>query len=126
MCLILEIRGDALTAPEAMRIAALSEVLWAGPDAPPYVTVGHGCDMLAEDADWDAASWEMSTEGRDILRDALRLVFGEIAGPLTFTAMWWEGADAPPVPMQAVTREELVALVDANAIGTQSGYDVRA
>ena len=121
---MVEIRGDALTTPEAKRIAARNELLSAS-DRAPRLTVD-ACDLLTEDADWDAATWDMSTEGRAALHDALRLVFDEVSGPVALTALWWEGTHAPRVPMQPVARQEFLALVNANAISARSGYDVRA
>lgn len=124
MCLMLEIRGDVLTAPEAKRIAARTGLLSAS-NRPPRLTLD-ACDLLTEDADWDAATWDMSAEGRAALHDALRLVFEHVSGPLSVTALWWEGTRAPRVPMGPLSRGELLSRVAANAISTREGYSVSA
>ena len=124
MCSIVEIRADALAPSEAKRIAARSEFLSVFDRALDFSL--HGCDLLSDDADWDARTWDMSAEAKAALHDALRVLFDEYSGQVTLTALWWEGADASPVPMQAVTREEVLSLVDANAISTESGFEVSA
>lgn len=122
MCMIVEITGNGMTASEARRIAALNTLLGSADD-PPVLSI-HGCDLLSEDADWDADTWDMSAEGKAVLRDALTLVMTEVPGPLGLTALWWEGPTAPPVPTKEVGRAELLELVDSGSISTHFGYRV--
>lgn len=122
MCMIIEITGNGMTASEARRIAALSTLLGSDDD-PPVLSI-HGCDLLSEDADWDADTWDMSAEGKAVLRDALTLVMTEVPGPLDLAALWYEGPDAPNVPVEAVNRDELLELVASGCISTHSGYRV--
>jgi len=121
MCVVIELSAESLTADEANRVASLSSVLSPLTD-PPALAI-HGCDLLSDDADWDAETWDMSSEGKAVLRDALTLVLGAVSGNVSMTALWHEG-ERPTVPMQAVTQSEMLELVAAGGVSARSGYRI--
>lgn len=120
--MIIDVRGEGLTASATRRIMRRTSVL-SSRDNPPALVM-HGCDLLSQDADWDAETWDMSVEGKAALRAALAVVLEEVSGPLDITALWHEGSDPPVVPMKSVTRTELLDTVGIGAVSAQAGYRV--
>lgn len=121
MCVVIELSAESLTADEANRVASLSSVLSPLTD-PPALAI-HGCDLLSDDADWDGETWDMSSEGKAVLRDALTLVLGAVSSNVSMTALWHEG-ERPTVPMQAVAQPEMLELVAAGGVSAGSGYRI--
>ena len=81
----------------------------------------HGCELLAEDADWDAATWSMTEDGRRRLSDALVRLFEQTAGDVRFAAIF----DGDRVEMEEVIgRRELLRIAAAGELGTKTQYVV--
>jgi hypothetical protein len=129
MCLTLTVRvpeaaRDALAAAVATLPASAVSVAppptgaharrwpWSRPVAP-EARAGCACDLLADDADWNAPTWAMHATGRA----ALAATLGALAGvaPGAVVEVLWAG-DAVEREM-AVTPAELVELAQASALG---------
>ena len=93
--------------------------LWS-PDAILYFPDVHG--LLTDDADWNAATWDMDREGLESLATTLEWLFAELPGELTFEATWADQAEEE----KGVTRAGLLAIVRASEIATKTRYRVSA
>ncbi len=81
----------------------------------------HACDLLSDEADWNAPSWAMSEDGRGRLSGGLARLFAEMPGELTVAALW----DGDRADMDtSISRDELLSLISANALGTKTRYVV--
>jgi hypothetical protein len=83
----------------------------------------HGCELLTDDADWGAATWDMTRQGRQQLADAFDALFAAYAGQVAIEALW-EGDKA--TTQEALSREQLLAKVRENEVGTKTRYLVRS
>jgi len=81
----------------------------------------HGCDLLAEDADWDAPTWAMTPEAIDELALAWRAVFAEAPDVVTVAAIWSDDAVRAEA---ALTRNEFLDLSATGRIGTHTRYTI--
>lgn len=121
MCLLVDIEAEAMDSATASSLARRHAILHPG-ERGQRLSV-HGCDLLSDDADWDAATWDLTQTGREQLGEALRAVFADVPGEITVQALW--DGDRPTIE-QTVTRDELVAAVRGNELGTKTRYRVRA
>jgi hypothetical protein len=136
MCLILKIRlsdADARNAPEIRAAAGLQSMAMdgsffgqfrkrsrnfgiAGPDG------GCGCSFLADSADWNSPTWEMSPEALPRLSSILRAIRKGTADVFEFEALWIGQSAAGE---RSVTIDELVSLVQTCQLGTKTRYFVQ-
>jgi hypothetical protein len=79
----------------------------------------HGCELLAEDADWDAATWSMTDDGKRRLSAALGRLFQQTAGNVRFAAIF-DGDRAETE--EAISRRDLLEIVAAGELGTKTQY----
>lgn len=81
----------------------------------------HACDLLSDEADWNAPTWATTDEGARRLRTSLERLFELIAGEMTVAALW-DGdhaeADAP------ISRGDLLGTIAASGLGTKTRYIV--
>ena len=142
MCLVLTVRVPAndraaLVAAAAalpsnalrVELAAAAHALrwpWARPrDAEAVVSEAGGCacSLLAEDADWDAASWAMRPEVREPLARTLHALAAAVPDGAVVEALWV--GDRPALE-RAVTPAELAGLAREGGLGTRTRYVVSA
>lgn len=81
-----------------------------------------GCELLADTADWDAATWDMTPEAADRLAQTLAWVIGQVGEPIAVQALW-EGEK--PEREVATTPTELTELARQSRLGTKTRYLVR-
>ena len=129
--LVCEIRCESLTKARAGELAAASRAGgWMQ-----FVATRHRRDwglevpdaheLLADATEHDSTTWHMDPERLAQLAEALEWVLTEIDDELTFQVEW-----EPPeenVDLEVfVSRDELVRVVRAGAIGTRTRYRMRA
>ncbi len=79
----------------------------------------HACDLLAEDADWDAPTWSMSPPAAEQLAQSLgELLVGMGVGAVVDAL--WEGEMA--TDEQSIGRPRFVDLVRRGSLGTHTRY----
>jgi hypothetical protein len=78
----------------------------------------HG--ILADHADWNAVSWSMEPGGLERLAQTLEWVYGRLPEEFGFEATW----GAEDLIEAVVSRAELLHVVRAGRIGTQTRYRV--
>ena len=120
MCLGITVRSDGIDGKTSAQLAR-AHPLFHRPWFSSALYV-HGCELLTEDADWDAPAWVMTEHGRQQLADALRSLFREYAGEVAVEALW-EGEEA--TTHETVSREQLIVKVTENEIRTKKRYLVR-
>lgn len=81
----------------------------------------HACDLLTDEADWDAPIWAMAPVQSAHLADTLSWLLNELRGEATVTALW-EG-DAPDVEIQ-IDRRALIELIRGSGLGTKTRYSI--
>jgi hypothetical protein len=79
----------------------------------------HACDLLSDEADWNAPTWAMNDERADRLRKAFERLFELAAGDVTVTALW--DGDRPETD-ELATRGELLETIAAGGLGTKTRY----
>lgn len=81
----------------------------------------HGCELLADDADWDAATWSMTDDGKRQLSAALERLFQHTTGDVRFSAIF----DGDRVETEeAISRQELRRIAADGGLGTKTQYVV--
>jgi len=128
--LVTEIRSTALDASRAREIERLSEPFgrmrvyasvpsrWFGGDVVLTLPAVH--DLLTDEADWDAETWDMDPEGLEELAVTLEWIFEQLPGDLTFQSTWGD-----PIEHETrVSRSELLDVVRRGEIGTLTRYHV--
>lgn len=110
-------------------LRGLSDAL-EGPIAP-FTLVGrirprselraHGCDLLSDDADWDAATWSMTPDAISELAAAFRTIFASVREEVRITAIW---SDDDVDSEAVVTRTELLELTRRGSLETRTRYRV--
>ena len=78
-------------------------------------------DLLTDDADWNADTWDMNQSGLDALASFLELFSQKIGKDFSFQAIW--AGDKVEVNRE-LTTGELVQIVRSNNIGTKTNYIV--
>ena len=79
----------------------------------------HGCDLLSDEADWDAETWEMKPEALPKLADSFAWLFDQIDQGLIVEALWDGGRHGETV---ATSAPAFLEVVRAGAIGTKTRY----
>lgn len=79
----------------------------------------HACDLLSDDADWNAPTWAMTPESIVELADLWVRLFERIPGDVAAQALW--DRDRAEVE-QALSRAEFVDVVRKGALGTKIRY----
>jgi hypothetical protein len=82
---------------------------------------GCACSLLADDADWDAATWAMRPDVREPLAQTLATLLAGLPGGATVEAFWVGERAAGERP---VSPAELAAIARAGALGTHTRYVV--
>ena len=82
----------------------------------------HACDMLADSAHWNAATWDFTPDGSTRLAEMVDAVFANAAGDLELTATW--GGDPTQVDRD-VTREQVLDLIRTSQLETRAAYRIR-
>lgn len=80
-------------------------------------------DLLTEDADWDAAAWDLDTGGSHRLAATLEWLDEQLSGGFEFFAAW------PPESIDTVVDvsiTELAQIVRGGKVATRTRYLVRA
>lgn len=83
----------------------------------------HACDLLADSADWNAVTWDMTTSGAESLAAAFAYVLDQSPDGVTADALW-DGDHAETT--LNVTEEAFLDLVRSGRLGTKVGYNVLA
>lgn len=79
----------------------------------------HACDLLSDDADWNAPTWAMTPESLVELADLWVRLFERVPGDVAAQALWdGDRAEAE----QALSRAEFVDVVRQGALGTKTRY----
>jgi hypothetical protein len=81
-----------------------------------------GCDLLADDADWNAETWAMEPDSLEQLADAFAWLFDQHTGDVVVEALWL--GDRPETAC-VLTPAEFLDIVRRGAIGTKTRYVVR-
>ena len=81
----------------------------------------HACDMLADSANWNAATWEFTPDGSRRLAQEVDAVLANSADDLELTATW--GGDRTQVERD-VTREQLLDLIHSSKLETRALYRI--
>lgn len=79
----------------------------------------HGCDLLAEDADWDAPTWSMRPAESARLADSIASLLRQAEDTAAIEALW-EGERAGDD--LRVSTASFVELVRRSAVGTRTRY----
>jgi hypothetical protein len=82
----------------------------------------HACDLLADDADWNASTWSMTPEGVATLTRVWIRLFDRFPGEVVAEVIF--AGDRAEVE-ESLTRDEFLAIVKSGAIGTKTRYFVR-
>lgn len=80
----------------------------------------HG--YLSDDADWNAPYWAFEVNRLDAYCRRLRTLFNSTGTGFSFQALW---AGEHPTKVQAVSIDELIALLLSSKLGTKTQYFVR-
>jgi hypothetical protein len=86
---------------------------------PWHLTIPQVHDLLTDEADSNAVTWEMDPGGVERLAVTLEWLYEELPGEFTFEALWGE----EPIEKR-VSRAELLRIVRAGQLGTRSRYRV--
>jgi hypothetical protein len=128
MCLTITIEPNGLSAHEVKAIVESGPAdlgaTFGDPKLfrrhPPRVYI-HGCDLLSDDADWDADTWAMTGSGASRLANSLRWILGRARLGAMVEALW-DGETARRETPMAV--EDLIRLAQAGALETHTRYQV--
>ena len=138
MCLFVTVRIHSADAEALERAAAATSSdgapmqldVFKPPRAEPELTISAGggwqgsgcaCSLLAETADWNARTWDMEPRARRDLAQTIEVLTGYLPRPFSIEALW----DGDPVVREhPVTVVDVVALANANALGTRDRYIV--
>jgi hypothetical protein len=82
----------------------------------------HGCELLADSADWNAPTWDMTADGIRDLDAAFTFVLDHAPDGITTEALW-EG-DSPEMTT-TIARDAFLELVRSGRLGTKAKYIVR-
>lgn len=80
-------------------------------------------DMLTDNADWNADTWDMNQSGLDALASFFELFSQKISNDFSFQAIW---AGGEVEINKALTIGELVQIVKSGNIGTRTKYLVKS
>jgi hypothetical protein len=126
VCLTISIRASGLDAQAQKELSAQFPAFHRGRFPALHRGRGslsvHGCELLSDAADWNAATWAFTTDGRNALREMMAAVLARVPGDIEVEALW--GGDASSVEQQ-VSRATLLSLVERDALGTRTRYQIR-
>jgi hypothetical protein len=77
------------------------------------------CDLLSEEADWDADTWAMKPEAVPKLTDAFTWLLDKVDGEVTVEALW--DGDAA-TGEKRTSRAAFLDIVRDGALGTKTRY----
>lgn len=124
--LTLTIRVEGLTRRAARDIADESKerggmrvTAGGGLMSSPVLLVPSAHDLLTDDADWNAETWAMEAVGLQDLASTFAWLFGRVAGSMSVEATW---AGEQTTAVRDVSRDEMLDIVRAGAIGTRTTY----
>jgi hypothetical protein len=80
---------------------------------------GCACSLLAQDADWNAATWSLRPESREDLATTVHAVGDSLATDFTFEALWMSDEAQGRVELNL---RALVELIRRGEIGTRTRY----
>lgn len=80
---------------------------------------GCGCSLLTEEADWNAATWEMELDKIAGLPELLRKIYKQSTQRITFQALW--GGDFPSEEI-STSLDELEIIILEGRISTTARY----
>lgn len=81
----------------------------------------HACELLADDADWDAPTWAMAPGAAEHLADTLSTLLDDLGDTAIVEALWEGEAPSDERPL---SRTQFVALVGRGELGTHTRYRV--
>ena len=119
MCLTITIRAKGLNADVRRQLAARFPVLHG--NRRDGVMSAHACDLLSDDADWNAATWELTPDGRRALSEAVAGIFAALSDEIEIEALW-DGEQA--TVEKNLGRPDLMSLVQGAGLGTRTRYRV--
>lgn len=79
----------------------------------------HACDLLADDADWDAPTWSMPREAAEQLAESFEALLDRLDGAVTVEALW-DGES--PTNEESIGRTQFVDLVRRGSLATRTRY----
>lgn len=79
----------------------------------------HACDLLGDDADWDAETWAMEPEALPRLERSLSWLLDQVEGRVLVEALW-DGDRAKSEV--ATSRASFLGIVRAGELGTKTRY----
>jgi len=80
------------------------------------------CDLLTDQADWDAATWDLKQEALTPLAEAVKLITSMGPKGLVVEAFW--GGDNSKETVE-VTPDELAEIILKNQLRTRTSYAVK-
>lgn len=83
----------------------------------------HACDLLADDADWDATTWSMSQVAAGRLAESMEALLEGVGGPAAVEALWEGEAAASEEPIGG---RQFIDLIRRGVLGTHTRYLVSA
>jgi hypothetical protein len=81
----------------------------------------HACDLLADDADWDARTWLMAPGAAQELAESIDALLVGLGVDAVVEAVW-EGET--PTEEQSIARTRFVDLVRRGSLGTHTRYRI--
>jgi hypothetical protein len=87
----------------------------------PGLAIPAAHDLLTDDADWDADTWAMDPDGLQEVASTVNRLFGVVDAPMILEALWGNQVAI----VEEVSRAEMLSVIRAGALGTQTRYIVR-
>jgi hypothetical protein len=84
---------------------------------------GCSCSLLADDADWNAATWALRPDAVAAVVATLRILLEHGPATLRISALW---AGESVECVEAVDRDEFLARILGAGLGTRTAYLVKA
>ena len=78
-------------------------------------------EILTDQADWNAETWDMEKEGLASLASILERFMAEVKADFSFSAMW---VGEKPKKELTVSGKELLEIIKSGQIGTRTRYFV--
>jgi hypothetical protein len=82
---------------------------------------GCACSLLTDDADWNAATWDMLEDARLRLGRTIEALGKSLPNGFTLEALW---IGETPDETRTVTADELARIACASELGTKTRYEV--
>ncbi len=128
-----EVRSDKLTRERAKELSKASEAisnglgLWSTTEPGLFrrtsaLEIPELHEYLTDAADWDADTWDFEEEGRARLARTLGWLYERMPEAFRFSATW----GPVTIDERDVDRDELLAIVEGNAVSTTTIYNVRS